>query len=459
MTVDLVADVSPVHLIGIGGAGMSALARVLLSRGVTVSGSDLKDHAGLTALRALGARICIGHDANNVADARAVVVSSAIRATNPELMHAREGGLLVLHRAQMLAMLMRDRRGIVVAGTHGKTTTTSMVALGLQSGGLDPSFLIGGDLNERGTNAHHGRDGWIVVEADESDGSFLWLTPEVAVVTNIEAEHLDHYRDEAEVRETFLAFMDGVSIDGVVVACADDRGVRAVLARVSRRIVTYGLDDGDWRGTRHPDGTLSVHHAGEVVATLIPRAPGAHNARNILAALAASAAAGVDPAAAAVGIAAFAGPQRRFQRKGDVGGISVVDEYAHHPTEVRAALAAAREQAAGRVVAIFQPHLYSRTRFFGHDLGVALAAADLVVVTDIFGSREDPEPGVTGKLVVDGVGDADPRRRVAYLPKRADIVPYVVANVRPGDMVLTIGAGDVTMLGEQILVALSERAS
>jgi UDP-N-acetylmuramate--alanine ligase len=457
----VVGDLDPAHLIGIGGAGMSAIAKVLLARGVRVSGSDMKASAELEALRAQGATTFVGHAAANVPEGATVIVSSAIRDNNPELRAAHDGGSRVLHRAQVLAILMRERRGIAVAGTHGKTTTTSMIALVLQRAGLDPGFLIGGDLNERGTNAHAGTGEWLVAEADESDGSFLWLGPEIAVVTNIEADHLDHYRDEAEVRDTFLAFMQNVDPGGAVIACFDDPGVRAVAPRAGRRLVTYGLTGGDWQAARVPSGggaqTLTVSHGGDVAGSFELPAPGAHNALNALAAVATADAAGVPFDRIADALRRYGGVHRRFQRRGEAAGVTVYDDYAHNPAKVRAALSAARELDPGRVVAVFQPHLYSRTQHLGRDLGAALATADLVVVTDVYGAREDPRPGITGKIVVDGVIDAAPRARVVYLPKRGDVPAFVAGRARSGDAVLTIGAGDVTMLGPEILRMLAAK--
>jgi UDP-N-acetylmuramate--alanine ligase len=421
----------------------------------------MKESPDLAALRALGARIVVGHDASNLGDAETVVVSSAIRKTNAELRAAEAAGVRVLHRAQLLAILMRDRRGIAVAGTHGKTTTTSMIALVLQQAGLDPSFLVGGEVNERGTNAHDGAGEWLVAEADESDGSFLWLAPEIAVVTSIEADHLDYYKDETEVRDTFLAFMANVSPDGAIVACIEDPGVRALAPRVGRRLITYGLNEGNWTAQRvaaNGEQTMLVSHDDGPPKEVHLPVPGAHNALNALAAIAVATEVGVGFEEIGHALERYAGVRRRFERRGFAAGVTVVDDYAHNPSKVRAVLAAAREQAPGRVVAVFQPHLYSRTLHLGKDLGAALATADVVVVTDVYGAREDPQPGITGKIVVDGVLDAEPRRRVAYLPKRGDIVPYIAERALPGDLVLTIGAGDVTMLCEDILSSLEARA-
>lgn len=457
---DLVLD-APVHLIGAGGVGMSALARILLARGTPVSGSDIKASPGLAALAALGATVHVGHDAANVAGAATVVVSSAIREQNPELVAARSSGVPVLHRAQVLAALMRGRRNLVISGTHGKSTTTSMIALILQAAGMDPTFVIGGDLNERGTNGHEGGGDWFVAEADESDASLLWLTPEIAVVTNVEAEHLDHYRDEAEIRATFEIFLGNVIASGAAVVCADDPGALAVAEATGIRTVTYGLDAGVWRAERRATATgqhLTVTHDGAPAGEIHLPPPGAHNARNALGAIAAATLAGATFDAAARALATFGGVGRRFQTRGTVGGVAVVDDYAHHPTEVAAAIAAARERTQGRVIAVFQPHLYSRTQHFGAALGAALTAADVIVVAAIYGAREDPQPGVTSDLVVEGARAARSDADVTGLNKRADIAPFVAGRARAGDLVLTLGAGDITMLGDEILAALRSEA-
>jgi UDP-N-acetylmuramate--alanine ligase len=454
-----------VHLVGIGGAGMSALARVLLARGARVSGSDIKESRGLAALRALGAEISVGHRAENLDGSRTVVVSSAIPQANAEVRAARESGLPILQRAQVLALLMREHRGVAIAGTHGKTTTTSMIAMVLRYAGLDPTFLIGGDLNEVGTNAHAGEGEWLVAEADESDGSLLWLAPEIAVVGNIEADHLDHYSDEAEIRETFVAFLANLPAGtGTAVLGTDDEGVRAIMPRVDRSIVTFGLSEGaDWSGRiveRGPAGQrVTVRHGGEEAGTFYLGVPGEHNVRNALATFAVAELVGVSFGIVAEEIARFAGVQRRFQIRGNAGGVTFVDDYAHHPTEVRATLAAAREQGWARIVAVFQPHRYSRTLHLGRQLGEALSAADRVVVTDVYGAGEQPIPGVSGRVVLDGVLAARPRALVAYLPKPGDVSSFIVARAEPGDLVLTIGAGDVTMLADEVIRALVERGA
>jgi len=444
---------------------MSALARVLLARGARVSGSDIKFSRGLAALRALGAEISLGHSEENVDSTRTIVVSSAIPPANAEVRAARERGLPILQRAQVLALLMREHRGVAVAGTHGKTTTTSMIAMVLRHAGLDPTFLIGGDLNEVGTNAHHGEGAWLVAEADESDGSLLWLAPEIAVVGNVEADHLDHYLDESEIRETFVAFLANLPAEGgTAVLGIDDPGVRAIAPRVERRVVTFGLFDGaDWTGEiaeRGPAGQrVIVRRSSRPQGEVVLAVPGEHNVRNALATIAVADLIGVPFAVAAEEIASFAGVQRRFQIRGSAGGVTFVDDYAHHPTEVRATLAAAREQGWRRIVAVFQPHRYSRTLHLGPQLGAALSSADRVVVTDVYGAGEQPIPGVSGRAVLDGVLAARPRAEVAYLPKRGDVASFLADRAEAGDLVLTIGAGDVTMLADEVISALRERGS
>ncbi len=460
----LAALLGSAHLVGIGGAGMSALARVLLARGATVSGSDIKESRSLAALRALGARVSVGHAAENLGGAETLVVSSAIPGANPEVSAARERGTPILQRAQVLALLMRERRGIAVAGTHGKTTTTSMIAMTLRHAGLDPTFLIGGDLNEVGTNAHAGSGEWLVAEADESDGSLLWLAPEIAVITNVEVDHLDYFRDEGEIRGTFLAFAHNLTEGGTAILGIDDPGIGWLRGRITRDVVTFGTTaESDWSGEileRSPAGQrVLVRHGGTPAGELTLGVPGSHNVRNALAAIAASALVGVSFGVAAEGLAAFGGVQRRFQLRGSVEGVTVIDDYAHHPTEIRATLEAAREQGWARVVAVFQPHRYSRTQHLGRELGAALATADLAVVTDVYGAGEQPVPGVAGKMVVDGLLTARPRARVAYLPKRGEVAGFVAGRVEPGDLVLTIGAGDITMLADEVLQALVERAA
>ncbi len=465
LVVPAAEDLGAVHFVGIGGAGMSGVARIFLARGVPVSGSDAKDSRALAALRALGARVVVGHAAEHLGDARTVVVSSAVREANPELAAARAAGLLVLHRSQALKSLMAGRRVVAVAGTAGKTTTTSMVAVALQRCGADPSFAIGGELADTGANAHHGTGDVFVAEADESDGSFLVYHPLVAVVTNVEPDHLDFYGTPEAVEQAFADFCGTVEDGGLVVACVDDAGVRRMLDRVrdtgaarGLRVVGYGrAPEADVRvDGLHPTSTgigfRLVTADGEEPLTL--RVPGEHNALNAAAAYAAATGLGFDATRVSAGLSGFLGTRRRFETRGEAGGVRVVDDYAHHPTKVAAALRAARDVVGdGRVVAVFQPHLYSRTRIFAREFGTALALADEIVVLDVYAAREDPEPGVTGALVADAV--PLPPEHVHFVPSWSDVADVVAATARPGDLVLTIGAGDVTMLGPEILERLA----
>ncbi|HET9656343.1 MAG TPA: UDP-N-acetylmuramate--L-alanine ligase [Kineosporiaceae bacterium] len=460
-------DLGRVHFIGIGGAGMSGIARILLARGLPVSGSDAKDSRGLAELRALGAVVHLGHDEAQLGDARTVVVSSAVRETNPELALARRRGLRILHRSQALAAVMRGRRAVAVAGTHGKTTTTSMLTVALQGCGADPSFAIGGELTEGGANAHHGTGDVFVAEADESDGSFLLYRPAVAVVTNVEPDHLDHYGTAEAVEAAFDAFAGGVAPGGAVVLCADDPGAARVAGRVRGReggpaVLTYGESaDADVRVADIVTGPAGVGFRligpgdpADGGRRLQLRVPGRHNALNAAAAWTAATWLGFAGELVAAGLESFGGTRRRFEAKGTAAGVRVFDDYAHHPTEVAAVLRAARGVAGeGRVLAVFQPHLYSRTRIFARDFGQALGLADEVVVMDVYAAREDPEPGVSGALIASAV--PLPAERVGFQPSWSAVAADVAARTRPGDLVLTVGAGDVTMLGPEILAVLA----
>ncbi len=460
---DPLAALGRVHLVGIGGAGMSGIARILLARGVPVSGSDLKDSTSLAALRAVGADISIGHQPERIADADTVVVSTAIREGNPELVAAHRLGRRVLHRAEALVRCMRGYRGVVVAGTHGKTTTTSMLAVTFQHCGLDPSFYVGGQLNESGANAHAGTGDLFVAEADESDGSFLMLEPFIAVVTNVEPDHMDHYPDAASFHAAFDAFVERTDPDGFVVACLDDVG-SAHAAQHARdcgiNVVTYGTDpDADVRidaldlaatGASF-DLVLRGRRAGRVAL----RVPGAHFARN--AAGAAAVAFGVGLAATDIrdGLEQFTGTRRRFEFKGQSAGVRVFDDYAHHPTEIAATLAAARQVAAGgRLVVAFQPHRYTRTAAFHEALGRALGLADDVIVMEVYSAGEDPIPGASGAAVAGAV--PLPASAVRFEPSWSAVAGELAQLAQSGDVVLTLGAGDITMVGPEVLAALDQ---
>ncbi|ONI88483.1 UDP-N-acetylmuramate--L-alanine ligase [Saccharothrix sp. ALI-22-I] len=457
-----------VHLVGIGGAGMSGIARILLARGAQVSGSDAKDSRTVLALRAQGAAIAVGHDGANLdqlaGGPTAVVVSTAIREDNPELVEARSRGSVVLRRAEALAALMLDHRVACVAGTHGKTSTTSMLTVALQHCRMDPSFAIGGDLNESGANAHQGTGGVFVAEADESDGSFLFFSPSVAVVTNVEADHLDHHGTVEAYVAVFDSFLERIQADGVLIACADDPGAAALAERAGKlgiRVRPYGRTATGPGSARLVDyqptdsgGLAKVELDGEVVDVRVA-VPGEHMADNAIAALIAALELGADRDGVLAGLAAFGGVRRRFEFKGQASGVRVYDDYAHHPTEVAAQITAARPVAGdGKLVVVFQPHLYSRTRLFAEEFAAALGMADAVVVLDVYGAREEPEPGVTGALV-SGLVPLDVGQ-VFYEPS-FDRVPALVARlVAEGDLVVTMGAGDVTMLGPEIVGELDK---
>ncbi len=456
MTVPVLQPGSRVHLVGIGGAGMSALATVLLERGHDVTGSDLRGGRECAALTALGARIAVGHDAANVEGADLVAVSTAVPPTNPEPRRAQELGIAVVRRAELLAALLAGSRGVLVAGTHGKTTTTAMTTVVLQAAGLDPSFAIGGTLHDSGTSAHHGAGDVFVAEADESDRSFLVYTPDCAVVTNIELDHHDTYASLEEVNDAFAEFLGRRTPGGPAVVCLEDPGVRALLGRaVADPVISYG---------EVPDAALRITDvvagpAGSTFSLVADRTdlgrfsvllPGRHNVLNATAAIAVARWAGAPLDSVRETLSGFRGTQRRFQRLGTAEGVTVVDDYAHHPTELTATIAAARQtRPAGRVIAAFQPHRYSRTAALGPELGSALAAADVVVVTGVYAAGEKPVPGVTGTLVA----DASRRSGVETheVPAAGDLAPFLADRVSEGDLVLTLGAGDVTEVGPVLL--------
>ena len=455
------AGVRRLHLIGIGGAGMRNLAKLFLARGIEVSGSDLKDSAGLRELASLGARVHVGHAAEQLGDPDAVVVSAAIPERNPELAEARRRGIPVWARAQALAALAAGSRLVAVSGTHGKTTTTSMVGLVLERAGLDPSYLVGGEPNETGSGARTGSGGVFVAEADESDGTFLLLRPEVAIVTNVEVDHVDFYRGgREEIEAAFAAFAERSRL---VVACRDDPGVVRALEDVPTEVLWYGTDP---RAEVHleigelaPSGaTGAVTLDGERVEVRLG-VDGAHMLRNAAAAIVAARILGVAPAEAARALRDFRGVHRRFELRGTARGAAFYDDYGHVPTELAVTLEVARRTRPRRIIAVFQPHRYARTQALWRELGRSLLGADLVVVTDVYGAAQDPIPGVTGKLVVRGISLADPTKRVVYLPHRADVVRFLAREVREGDLVLTMGCGDVWMLGDAALEAIREEAS
>jgi UDP-N-acetylmuramate--alanine ligase len=454
------ATVHRVHMIGIGGAGMRNLARLFIARGIAVSGSDLKDSAALRDLGAGGAEVFVGHAADHVGTPDAVVISSAISDRNPELAEARRRGIEVWMRAQALAAAARDKRAIAVSGTHGKTTTTSMIGLLLERAGLDPTYVVGGEPNESGSGARSGASDLFVAEADESDGSFLLFRPQVGIVANVEVDHVDFYRGGiAEIEAAFRTFADR---SAHVVVCADDPGAMRSVAGTATPVVTYGTsNDADVRlevasvGPGGARGTISTDGDRVDVSLAVD---GLHNLRNAAASVATARLVGVPTRVAAEALADFRGVHRRFELRGTARGAHFYDDYGHVPTELAVTLDVARRMQPGRLIAVFQPHRYVRTLALWRELGASLTEADVIVVTDVYGAEQDPIPGVTGKLVVDGICLADPHPRVVYLPHRRDVIAFLDAEVREGDLVLTMGCGDVYMLGDAALERIGAKA-
>lgn len=445
----LVDELGGVHIIGIGGDGMSGIARVLLARGVPVTGSDARQSRRIVELRALGATIWVGHDAAHVPRNGIVAHSTAVKPGNPELRAARERGLRILRRAEILALLARGLPTVAVCGTHGKTTTTSMITVGMQACGVDPTFVIGSELAETGANAHLGRDAWFIVEADESDGTFLELPRRCGVVTNVEADHLDYWGSFSAVEDAFLEFASGIDAGGFLIACADDPGARRLIERARSAGVdvrAYGTsEDADYRILDVVPGwpgwqfTLSGPAGARPVAVPVTLCvPGVHNVRNAAAALAAGMGLGMPASTLAAGLAAFTGTRRRFEYRGTVNGVRVFDDYAHHPTEVAVTLTAARQVAGqGRVIVAFQPYRYYRTAHFIEDFAAALALADRVVVTEVYGPGEEPIPGASGVVLASRI--PLPAAHVAFEASCAQMARWMAQWARPGDVVMTVG--------------------
>jgi UDP-N-acetylmuramate--alanine ligase len=460
------AKIQRVHFVGIGGIGMSGIAEVLLNLGYKVSGSDVKPSSVTHRLALLGAVIFEGHRAENVAGAEVVVISSAVRADNPEVAAARTAHIPVIPRAEMLAELMRLKYGIAVAGMHGKTTTTSMIAAVLAAGGLDPTVVVGGRVDAMGSNARLGKSHYLVAEADESDRSFLNLSPILSVVTNIDREHMDCYRDMEDVERTFVEFMDRVPFYGMVVACNDNDGLRALLPRVRRRVVTYGTREGsDFRiGSSErvsqasgevPLNRFRVDYRGSSLGEFHLHVPGAHNVLNATAAIAAGIGLDVRVEDIRSALAGFRGVDRRFQLHGEANGIAVIDDYGHHPTEIRATLAAARQCGYKKVHVIFQPHRYTRTQSLMDEFAAAFTDADSLFLLDIYPASEPPIPGVTTQALATRIAQQGDRV-VIYAASFGDAVEAAVAVASPGDMILTLGAGNISQLGPQVLEALQQ---
>lgn len=457
--------IKQVHFIGVGGVGMSGIARVAHDQGMQVSGSDIKESRYTKQLREAGITVFIGQKAENIPEGDPVVViSTAILENNPELIEARRRGLEIWHRAQMLAHLGVGLDTLAVAGTHGKTTTSSMLASALDALGADPTFLIGGIVRAYGTNAHSGTGDHYVVEADESDKSFTYLSPKAVLVTNIEADHLDHYKDLDEIYDKFHDFMGLVPEDGVIVACGDEPHVVEIARSEGRRMYTYGFNEGcDVRITSYePHGIGSRYTAvmpdGTQVEGAIKQNPGRHNVLNATGVVTLLWALGFDAAKVAQALSGFAGVRRRFDLVGEVGGVTVVDDYAHHPTEIAATISAAAGLGYKHVHVLFQPHRYSRAPLFTqvlHDeFGAAFDKADSVTFMDVYPAGEAPVPGVSGKTFLNVVLEHEGHSQADFVAHRVDVVPHLMDKLQPGDLVITMGAGDVTAMGPQIIDAL-----
>jgi UDP-N-acetylmuramate--alanine ligase len=447
--------IQKLHFVGIGGIGMSGIAELLLNLGYQVSGSDLKRSQVTDRLAALGGKIYIGHQASNVEGANVVVISSAVRPDNVEVIQAKQLQIPVIPRAEMLAELMRLKYGVAIAGAHGKTTTTSMIATVLVNGGFDPTVVIGGRLNAFGSNAKLGKGDFLVAEADESDGSFLKLTPAIAVITNIDREHLDHYADLAEIQSAFIAFANKVPFYGAAVLCLDDPNVQAIIPRIERRIVTYGTSSQADLVASHIEyhdfgAACQVRYKGNSLGRLHLQIPGKHGVLNSLAAVATAIELDIPFEKIASALASFQNADRRFQIKGNKKGILVVDDYGHHPTEIVATLSAARNACDRRIVAVFQPHRYTRTQALADDFARAFNHADVLLVLPIYAASEEPIPGVTAEMLVDQMKKFG-HRDVRYAANFSAIRQILKDALRDGDLLLTLGAGDVWKVGEEFL--------
>jgi UDP-N-acetylmuramate--alanine ligase len=454
--------VRAIHFVGIGGIGMSGIAEVLLAHGFAVSGSDARESEVVQRLRGLGATVHIGHRSENIADADVLVFSSAVKRDNPELVEARGRGTPVIPRAEMLAELMRLKDGIAIAGSHGKTTTTSLVATVLREAGLDPTVIIGGKLNALGTNAARGAGDLLVAEADESDGSFLHLSPTIAVVTNIDAEHLDHYGDHARVKDAFVSFANRVPFYGVVVACLDHPHVQDILPRIDKRVATYGLSaQADYRA-RNPIAkglatSFEVTRRGEALGEFEVRMPGIHNVLNALATIAVADELSVDLTRVRASLAGFSGVQRRFTIVGESAGITIVDDYGHHPAEVEATLEAAVRAYDRRIVVAFQPHRYSRTLHCFDELTRAFNRADVLFLCDVYAAGEEPIAGADSATLAEAVR-ARGHRDVTYVGDLDNLMVVLRERLEPGDVLITLGAGNITRVGRELLPLLAAEA-
>jgi UDP-N-acetylmuramate--alanine ligase len=460
------AKVQRIHFVGIGGIGMSGIAEVLLTLGYKVSGSDLRESFVTQRLASLGAIISIGHRAENITGSEAVVTTSAVTRDNPEILAARAQRIPVIPRAEMLAELMRLKYGIAIAGMHGKTTTTSMVAAVLAAGGLDPTVVVGGRVDAMGSNARLGKSQYLVAEADESDRSFLKLSPILSIVTNVDREHMDCYRDMDDVEQAFVDFMNRVPFYGAVIACQDDERLRNLLPRLERRVITYGTDESSAFCVRmledscksedgRPRSRFEVVNRGKTIGEFDLHVPGHHNVLNATAAVAAGFGLDIPATKIAEALAQFRGVDRRFQLKGKVDGVSVVDDYGHHPTEIRATLAAARQCGFEKIHVIFQPHRYTRTRDLADEFATAFRDADTLQLLDIYAASEEPIPGVTAEALAARIASGG--KQAEYLSSFAEAANHAASQANSGDLILTLGAGNVYQLGTMVLEELQKR--
>ncbi|HUI10782.1 MAG TPA: UDP-N-acetylmuramate--L-alanine ligase [Bacteroidota bacterium] len=459
------SSIRKLHFVGIGGIGMSGIAEILIDQGFTVTGSDRAANENTERLQAMGAIVAIGHAAANVApDVDALVYSSAVGSDNPEVVEAQRRKIPVIRRAEMLAEVMRLKYGIGIAGTHGKTTTTSMVSLVLMEGEIDPTVIVGGRLRGlAGSNARLGKGEFIVVEADEFDRSFLSITPTIAVLTTLETDHLDCYRDLDDIKSAFIQFAAKVPFYGFVVLCLDEPALQEIMPKIRKKIVTYGLNgQADVQAVnivhRQNRTTFTVVRDGTDLGEIELQIPGVHNVQNALAATSVGLELGVPFERVKAGIGKFTGVFRRWEVKAELDGITVVDDYAHHPTEIRATLAGAKAGWRRRVVCVFQPHLYSRTRDFYDDFGRAFFNADVLVVTDVYPAREEPIQGVTGELIASAAKEYG-HKQVHYVPDKKEIPGFLMTLVRRGDIVITMGAGDIWKFGEEFIARRSVAGS
>jgi UDP-N-acetylmuramate--alanine ligase len=452
-----------IHFVGIGGAGMSAIAKILVEQGYQVSGSDLNKSETTDRLEKMGATIYIGHSRENVKDSQAIVVSTAIPASNPEVIIAKEKGIHIFHRSDIVAQLMNCSKGIAVAGAHGKTTTTSMIAIMLEKSGVDPTIIIGGDLDYLGGNAKLGKSELLVAEADESDGSFLKLAPHIAVVTNIENDHMDFYGTMENILHTFNEFLLKLPVNnGLAVLCFDNEHARDIAATLERPYISYGVDyPAEYMAKNvRTQGALTlfdVYRKEILLGTIKLNIPGKHNVANALAAIAVGENIGLQFDQIAEGLALFNGAKRRFQTKARINGVWVVDDYAHHPTEIATTLQAARQTQPKRLICVFQPHRFSRTKFLRKEFGGAFTAADLLVLTDVYAAGEEQIPGINGEVLKEEV-ESQTDKKVVYIQDKNKIARYLSEIVEPGDLVMTMGAGNIYLVGEELVETLVKRS-